>query len=55
MKYFKLGLIAATLSLTALIIVLDKKNRIDDIDSIKSENNGEEDSHAIIVEDRVQE
>lgn len=55
MKYFKLGLLAATLSLTAFIIVMDKKNSIKNEDNIKSENNEEENSHTIIIENCIQE
>lgn len=52
MKYFKLGLLAVTLSLTALIIALDKKENKKHVDESCG---GEDESvcesdHSIVIE-----
>lgn len=49
MKYFKLGLLAATLTLTALIVILDKKE--DKKESLKETKDGEEGT--IVISDEI--
>lgn len=53
MKYLKLGLLAVTLSLTALVIALDKKDnkKCSDDSCDEIENDISEASHTIIVEE----
>lgn len=53
MKYFKLGLLAATLSLVALVIALDKKENKCDCEGETSCDNSQEEENNIIVEEDI--
>lgn len=56
MKYFKLGLLAVTMSLVALVIALDKKNSKESKEGFcgcRDENLENEFSEGIVVEESI--